>query len=169
MKSPILTAYDFGPASEGALAWSAELSKALGVPLSVLHVLVPTNADIVPALLLSGYPTQGDVDATAATIARAATRHGCAATPVVTVSPHVGAAIIERAQAMGAGLIVMGTHGHNALVRAMLGSVASYVIQHADCPVVIMRDTASHQRLVPGERRRASEAPPAESAEASGG
>lgn len=169
MKAPILIAYDFGPASEAALAWAVELSRALGAPLSVLHVLVPTSADIVPALLLSGYPTQADVDAARASIVAAAARYGASASPEVAVQPHVGAAVIDRASHVGAGLIVMGTHGHGALVRAILGSAATHVIQHADCPVVVMRDTSAQQRLVHENRRRHPDSAGEESLEARGG
>lgn len=166
MKAPILIAYDFGPASEAALAWAVELSRALGAPLAVMHVLVPTNADIVPALLLAGYPTQADVDAARASLAAAASRYGASASNEVAVQPHVGAAVIERASHLGAGLIVMGTHGHGAIVRAMLGSAATYVIQHADCPVVVMRDTSAQQRLVHENRRRHPDTTGEESLEA---
>ncbi len=169
MKSPILIAYDFGPASEAALAWSAKMSVALGAPLAVMHVLVPTTADIVPALLLAGYPTQVDVDATRASLTAAAARYGVSATSEVAVHPSVGGAVVERAGHLGAGLIVMGTHGHNALVRAMLGSAATYAIQHADCPVVVMRDTSAQQRLVHEGRRSQHDVSGEESFEARAG
>jgi nucleotide-binding universal stress UspA family protein len=169
MKSPILIAYDFGPASEAALAWSAKMSLALGAPLVVVHVLVPTSADIVPALLLSGYPTQVDVAATRASLTAAAVRYGVTATSEVAVHPNVGGALIERARHLGAGLIVMGTHGHGALVRAMLGSAATYAIQHADCPVVVMRDTSAQQQMVHEGRRSQQDASGEESFEARDG
>lgn len=36
-------------------------------------------------------------------------------------------------------LIVMATHGRSGLRRAMLGSVADYVVRHAQCPVLLVR------------------------------
>jgi universal stress protein A len=37
-------------------------------------------------------------------------------------------------------LIVMGTHGRTGLSRLLLGSVAERVVQHAECPVLTVRD-----------------------------
>ena len=37
-------------------------------------------------------------------------------------------------------LIVMGTHGRTGLKRALLGSVASNVVRHAPCPVLVVRE-----------------------------
>ena len=47
-------------------------------------------------------------------------------------------AIVERAQLAGAGLIVMGSHGRHGLSRALLGSVAEKVVEHAPCAVLVV-------------------------------
>ena len=39
-----------------------------------------------------------------------------------------------------ADLLVVGHSGHGALARALLGSVAAYLTNHAPCPVVVVRD-----------------------------
>jgi nucleotide-binding universal stress UspA family protein len=44
--------------------------------------------------------------------------------------------ILERAGALGADLIVMGTHGRRGFDRWVLGSVTERVLHHAPCPVL---------------------------------
>jgi nucleotide-binding universal stress UspA family protein len=48
--------------------------------------------------------------------------------------------IVELAEEIGAGLIVMGSRGHGRLKRALLGSVSDAVVRHAHCPVTIVRE-----------------------------
>jgi nucleotide-binding universal stress UspA family protein len=47
--------------------------------------------------------------------------------------------IVEVAEELGAGLIVMGSRGHGRLRRALMGSVSDAVVRHAHCPVTIVR------------------------------
>jgi nucleotide-binding universal stress UspA family protein len=48
--------------------------------------------------------------------------------------------IVELAEELGAGLIVMGSRGHGRLRRALMGSVSDVVVRHAHCPVTIVRE-----------------------------
>ena len=48
--------------------------------------------------------------------------------------------IVEVAEEIGAGLIVMGSRGYGRLRRALLGSVSDAVVRHAHCPVTIIRE-----------------------------
>jgi nucleotide-binding universal stress UspA family protein len=51
----------------------------------------------------------------------------------------------------GADLLVVGSRGHGGLVDALLGSVSTYCVQHAQCPVTVIRQ-AGHaaQSAAPG-------------------
>jgi nucleotide-binding universal stress UspA family protein len=48
-------------------------------------------------------------------------------------------AIIDEAKRWGADLIMIGTHGYNAMERVWLGSVSRTVATHAECSVEIVR------------------------------
>jgi len=48
-------------------------------------------------------------------------------------------AIVQLANEIGAGLIVMGSRGLGGLRRALMGSVSDSVVRHAHCPVLIVR------------------------------
>ncbi len=58
-------------------------------------------------------------------------------TKVLSGSPKV--VILEEAEAFGADLIVVGSHGHGVLERFLLGSVSQAVALHAKCSVEIVR------------------------------
>ena len=58
-------------------------------------------------------------------------------TEVISGSPK--RVILEEAEAFGADLIVVGSHGHGVLERFLLGSVSQAVALHARCSVEIVR------------------------------
>ena len=49
-------------------------------------------------------------------------------------------AIVEMAEELGTGLIVMGSRGLGGVRRALLGSISDSVVRHAHCPVLIVRE-----------------------------
>lgn len=51
----------------------------------------------------------------------------------------VGARICRLAEERGADVVVVGSHGHRAIVDVLLGSVSTYVVHHSPCPVLVMR------------------------------
>jgi nucleotide-binding universal stress UspA family protein len=48
-------------------------------------------------------------------------------------------AIIDLAEELGVGMIVMGSRGLGGVRRALLGSVSDSVVRHAHCPVLVVR------------------------------
>jgi nucleotide-binding universal stress UspA family protein len=48
--------------------------------------------------------------------------------------------IVDLAEEIGAGLIVMGSTGQGGIKRALLGSVSESVVKHAHCPVLVVRE-----------------------------
>ncbi|MCA9804807.1 MAG: universal stress protein [Cyanobacteria bacterium HKST-UBA02] len=55
--------------------------------------------------------------------------------------------ILDCARGRGCDLIVVGSHGKNAITRFVMGSVSNKVLQHAACPVEIVRKTNRKERL----------------------
>jgi nucleotide-binding universal stress UspA family protein len=47
--------------------------------------------------------------------------------------------IVRVAQMERADMVVMGSHGRTGLSRLMMGSVASHVVAHAPCSVLVVR------------------------------
>ena len=47
--------------------------------------------------------------------------------------------IVQVAEEIGAGLIIMGSRGLGGVRRALIGSVSDSVVRHAHCPVMVVR------------------------------
>ena len=48
--------------------------------------------------------------------------------------------ILRTAEALGVGVIVVGSRGLGAVSRALMGSVSDSVVRHAHCPVLVVRE-----------------------------
>ncbi len=49
------------------------------------------------------------------------------------------AEIVDLAEDLGAGLVVVGSRGLGGIKRALMGSVSDSVVRHAHCPVLVVR------------------------------
>jgi nucleotide-binding universal stress UspA family protein len=112
----ILCPVDFTEISGRAVALAAAWARLLGAEVTALHVR------------LNGLDPQ------------AAAWEGPGELAVVEGDPV--ARILERAAALGADLIVMGTHGRRGFDRWVLGSVTERVLHHAPCPVLAVNGRA---------------------------
>ncbi len=144
----ILAATDFSEDSTLALGYAEELARKFGAEIIVLHVdqpLAPVMAapELGPAMDLGAMTQIAEEQRMLAQreLDKIATRlrdGGLKARPQLKVgSPFLE--VIHTAQADGADLIVMGTHGRTGLVHVLMGSVAERVVQKAHCPVLTIR------------------------------
>ena len=134
----VLVAFDFGETSEKALSYGQNLTRAFGGRLHVLHV-----ADVIATTASQFYPDHpGDPEMRAESLAlkqlRALLPQGTAEF-AVRISGSPGGAIVKHAESIGADVIVIGTHGREGVSRLLMGSVAEYVVRHAPCPVLVVR------------------------------
>lgn len=73
-----------------------------------------------------------------ATVAKFLARHGVDAKTMIKVGP-AGEMIAKVAQSGQFDLVVMGTHGHGALGKLVMGSVSTQVLAKCDVPVLLVR------------------------------
>lgn len=52
-------------------------------------------------------------------------------------------ALLDEARREGADLIVVGSHGRTGLTKIVMGSVASHVVTHAPCSVLVVKAPAT--------------------------
>ena len=135
---------DFSPASGPAFKKALELAKENKASLSLLHVLpalpVVGDAYIAPTAydeMLRAHRAQGEKQM--ARVVQRARAAGVRASGTVLEAGAIADQIARVAKRQAADLIVMGTHGHGVLARALLGSVAQRVINRASCPVMTVK------------------------------
>jgi nucleotide-binding universal stress UspA family protein len=135
---------DFSECAEQARVLAVDLARALGAELIFLHVAVdaaPYREGFMSVPEMERFFANQREWARQALEERATEARGrgvAALAHLVTGAP--AKEIVEAARREGADLIVIGTHGRNALERFFLGSVADKVVRTAHCAVVTRRD-----------------------------
>src|SRR5215208_839051 len=64
---------------------------------------------------------------------------------------HRAQEIVEVAEEIEAGLIVIGSRGLGGMRRALMGSVSDSVVRHAHCPVMVVRYEKEQEEAEPAE------------------
>ena len=160
MWTKLLVPHDFSACATHAVGLAADLAKAHGARLMVLHVSqLPANvapdALITPSgertsVRVDDYVTRGagrELDRIAEPL-----RKDGLSVETFAVTGDVAAEIVATAKAKGADAIVMGTHGREGLSHLMLGSVAEKVIRRSHVPVVTVRWSRGHAEPTREER-----------------
>lgn len=139
----ILAPTDFSPESRKAIRYAASLAEALGGKIVLLHVIEPMpyggTLDEIP-LLLSGEEMNKTARKHLKTLCE---EESIPAELVKRMHVRNGPAfpeILDEAKATGADMIVIATHGYNALTRVIFGSTTERVVRHAKCPVLVVRE-----------------------------
>ncbi len=146
MFTKILLASDGSDYALRAAEAAAELAKALGSSVTVLHVIsmpvmqmaVPGSpaVDIDPGTV-SAYMEEVE-DSVARRTGKPLEAAGVTY-QVLTEVGHPAEAIVRIAEDDGYDLIVMGSRGMTAIKSFLLGSVSDRVSHHAHCPVLIVK------------------------------
>jgi nucleotide-binding universal stress UspA family protein len=139
----ILVPVDFSGNSTRALRYAHALALRFDAALHLIHVCeVPTMLTAsmdAYALVYSDWSQRlGEQAEGELTELKAGLGGVTVTTEVLFGTPAI--AITDDAQASGADLIVMGTHGHGIMMHVLMGSVAERVVRTAPCPVLTVRE-----------------------------
>lgn len=150
----VLCPVDFSETSRHAIEQAAAIAGWYRAQLTVLHVYRPV---FMPVPMLPA-PADRVADSELERV-RHETRAFLGAAPVVGVDVdvtvdvgHAAAQILDRAAALPADLIVMGTHGAGGFEHLMLGSVTEKVLRKATCPVLTVPPRAQVTSRLPFKR-----------------
>jgi len=132
----ILLATDLTGASSAATEHAIDLAVRLDVKLLVVTVLEPAK---VASAGRRGDRDPRDVRAREAQAVVNRARAEGADARFLLWEGEPGDGIVAAADAEGADLIVVGTHGRSTVGRFLLGSVSDHVVHRAGCPVLVVR------------------------------
>ena len=138
----LLAAVDFSPVSKAVIEQAGSLAKAFSAELTVIHVAAP-DPDFVG--YAAGPQTVRDDRARELrtehrelqAIAEGLRDRGISAIALLIQGPAVEK-ILAEGRRLQADAIIIGSHGHGALYRALLGSVSEGVVRTARCPVLVV-------------------------------
>jgi nucleotide-binding universal stress UspA family protein len=142
----ILVPTDFAEAADAALEYAVAWARLSGAKIALLHVCeIPyvgiPDGPLVPAGDVVD-PMMKDAARLLATVTANHRSQGVEITPLVEQGvPRE--TIATMAGRLRADLVVMGTHGRRGISRALLGSVAEWVVRCAPCPVLTIRAGAA--------------------------
>lgn len=136
----ILVPTDFSPASEKALDYARQISKAFKSTITLFHVVescgTPGFPDLPPA---SEEAEFFDAEKKLHELAASIESRGVEIAWKLTCGV-AGHEIIEAAKENDVDLIVIGTHGLTGWKHFSIGSTAEQVARAACCPVLVVRE-----------------------------
>lgn len=145
MFNHILVPIDGSETSMLAVSKASGLALAFGSRITLIHVIDNYPFIGVGADYALG---QNEYLAAATSSANAALARGVAALAAEglhsdqrVIDGHVvHEGIVDTARALGADLIVMGSHGRTGIEKLLLGSVTQRVLQEAPMPVLVVKE-----------------------------
>lgn len=136
MAKRILCPIDFSDTSISALRYAESVAREMNAELVVAHAFSrPASWDHEGQLEPSDASLRDKLNAITCEVPFSNVMH--AGPP--------GEVICWLAQQRGCDLIVMGTHGRTGVKHLLLGSTAEYVLQHARCPVLTVRQRSADE------------------------
>ncbi len=146
----ILIALDGSPFAEQSIGAATALGDPFKAEYALLMVVEPALPVADPAgLMLLPVSPETEVKRREAAerylagIAERLQAEGVKVTTHVTEGALATAAIIERAEALGADLVVLASHGSGGFERLVIGSVADKVIRGSTHPTLVVRPPRS--------------------------
>ena len=139
----ILAPIDFSEPSSKALSYGAALAEQFDAKITLLYVSEPLGfpdfARSFPLMMEDDELIQVCKEK----LLKIAKKHVLNPKLIEKVLVRQGRAyveIVEAARALKVDLIVIATHGYSGVSHALLGSVSERVVQHAPCPVLVVRE-----------------------------
>ena len=158
VESRIIVGVDGSEQSQAALGWAIGQAELVGADLVLAHTwnpdsyATPAMAGAVPDMIQAGALNDEAEELAQAwlddLVTATATRTTASVSGVLASGSPAGHVLDLSAEAI---MVVVGSRGRGGLRSAVLGSTSQQIAHHAQCPVVVVRDsspTSGHQVVV---------------------
>lgn len=133
----IVVGIDGSAASRAALGWAVWHAERTGGSITAIQVWE------YPELYEWPLPGPEEVTRSTAKALNETVRQVAGDTSVrvaeEVMSGHPAKTLLNAVEEKEADLLVVGNRGHGGFTGALLGSIGQYCVQHAQCPVVVVR------------------------------
>jgi nucleotide-binding universal stress UspA family protein len=139
----ILVPIDFSTNTTATLDYATMIARRFSATMHLIHV-----CEVPPMMTMDAYAVAsldwnerlGDAAERELGAVAAGLNNVSVSTEVLMGNP--ARCIVTAATTSQADLIVMGTHGHGAVMHLLMGNVAERVLRTAPCPVLTVREPA---------------------------
>ncbi len=143
----ITVSIDGSPNAEAALDWSIDLARKYGADLVIIAVapIVPVYISTSEPYVPAGVPPS-EIGRYREIVEAAVKKAESGGVPSVTGVSYEGVVvdeILSHLEQHPTDLFVIGSRGLSTAKRLLLGSVSSAVVNHAPCPVLVVRPAAT--------------------------
>ncbi len=135
----IVVGVDAGPSSESAIGFAFDEASRRGVPLTAIHGWQVTSDRLNPDAAVTNVPAKdtGRDRFLAEALAGWSENYPDVQVAAEAIPVHPARVLADASEA--AALVVVGSRGRGAFAELLLGSVSQNVLQHARCPVAVVR------------------------------
>ncbi len=152
----IMLATDGSEYSRRALQQTAILASALDAEVRIVlvsqSVFVRGSGSLMPPDTTMQLPSNEDAYRILADAASTFHSHGIDSDPHHLVGDAIAETLLSAAASWKPDMIVVGSHGRTGVVRFLMGSVSSDLVQHARCTVMVVKAPELIGDAVPATR-----------------
>lgn len=141
MYKNILLAIDGSEQSAKATMHTAELAKSFGSEITLFHVMVISTVadthDDIKGLIMG--ETQRQSDNILKQAKEKLSEYNITVKEAASVYGHPAHEIYKKSKEGNYDLLIIGSRGLGEIKSFLMGSVSKQVVQHANCPVLVVR------------------------------
>lgn len=142
IEGPIVVPYNFGDSSHLAIDKALQLALS-STQIHVVHAVAPMVALAADGMPMEWSEDQARLEQSLVALRQEFSKSGgdprFAAMKLEAFVGDPGFVCSERAQELGAELMIIPSYGRSGLVRLILGSVAEDILRQSKCPVLVLK------------------------------